>query len=209
MSNDLLDPTFHLHMRTEEWRTSNPGAANFIELASIDTAIFYCHFIEEIVQICGQVRREKVWFRLPTIQDYHHDDADGSKSPKQAGKGAAKRGRNPTRAPMGSPGNGHLRTPNPARDPDDMGARMRRAKVENAVAGEVARVRAFVKETQRTADHLVLGVELVEEGSDAPIGRARDAGLWGVPVDEEETRRVREVSDACRAYCPGLLLGQR
>jgi hypothetical protein len=65
MSNRFTDPIFHLQNRSEEWKANNPGRVKFMEILNIDMALFYCALIKEILEIFGEVRRERVWFRLP------------------------------------------------------------------------------------------------------------------------------------------------
>lgn len=191
MSNALLDPIFQLHTRTPEWLASHPGAANFIECTSLDTALFYCHYIEQIVTICGQIRREKVWFRLPTLDDHLTGKPCSVTS-------TYRRGRRTSVLPA-SQGNARFRSSHPSRCPDDVATRRRREAVEATVQEEIRRVKRFVEETQRTADHLVLGITLVDNDTGTPVAPAADGGLWGVPFSDEERRRVKEISEMVRA----------
>ena len=77
ISNEMLDPIFQHNSRPEEWHTAHPGASQFRKLVQIDTALFYCDLIEEILRIVDSIRRERVWFRLPTITDWN----DGGRVP--------------------------------------------------------------------------------------------------------------------------------
>jgi hypothetical protein len=75
--------------------------------------------------------------------------------------------------------------------------KQRRQDVDDIINIEQDRVRDFVKETQRTAEHLVLGIHLVEDGNEREVGRARDGGLWDVPIPGGEMKLLKEV---CKKY---------
>lgn len=179
MSNRFTDLIFQ--QRSDEWTAANPGRANFMELMNIDIALFYCELIEQILQIFGEVRRERVWFKLPTLLDYF-DGIPRSSDPQERGR--------PITRPAGLPGSGHVRSTIMKEYEEKLRMRNWRAGVHRCVLDERTKVWAFLKETQRTADWLVAGVTLVERDTNRVVGKAYDGGLWTVPVPPSEKERL-------------------
>jgi len=184
ISNEMLDPIFHHNNRPEEWHLAHPGASQFIKLVQIDTALFYCDFIEEILRIVDSIRRERVWFRLPTTTDWNDggsiptDNRDHERGRHFGGSSSSLRYR--STSPENSIGPECQLQENTSR----------RAEMEKVIAGERERVLAFVGETQRTADHFVLGITLVDDMTGEPVDSAHDGGLWGIPIKDEELQAV-------------------
>ncbi|RPA94828.1 hypothetical protein L873DRAFT_1792733 [Choiromyces venosus 120613-1] len=197
MSNEMLDPIFHHGSRPEEWHTAHRGASQFMKLVQIDKALFYCQFIEEILLIVDSIRRERVWYRLPTITDWN----DGGSAPMD--NTDHERGRHFG----GSSSSLRYRSPSPEggiNTEDQSGEEaFRTAEIEKVVAAERERVLAFVRETQRTADHFVLGITLVYDKTGEPVEDAHDGGLWGIPLKHEEERPVYEQNEKLRIFQEG------
>lgn len=185
MSNRFTDPIF---ARSDEWQAANPGRAKFMELMNIDIALFYCELIEEILQIFGEVRRERVWITLPTTTDYY----DGLPVvPSQPIRG---------RPRIRSPGkeSSRIRTSTTLDSLEQKQAKNRREEVRTRVLEERKRMWEFVKEVQRTMDWNVAGLKLVDRDTDREVERAHDGGLWTVPVPLPEKEMLeREFSKLC------------
>ncbi|KAG0125653.1 hypothetical protein HOY82DRAFT_135130 [Tuber indicum] len=186
ISNEILDPIFQYDSRPEGWHTTHPGASQFGRLVQIDTALFYCDLIEEILRIVDSIRRERVWFRLPTITDWNDggsvptDNMDHERGRHFGGSSSSLRYRS------ASPGGG---TNPESQDQENIS---RKAEIEKAISEERERVLAFVTETQRTADHFALGIALVDDKTGEPVDSAHDGGLWGIPLKEEELQAIYE-----------------
>lgn len=186
ISNEILDPIFQRDSRPEEWHLAHPGASQFIKLVQIDTALFYCDFVEEILRIVDSIRRERVWFRLPTITDWNDggstptDNTDHERGRHFGGSSSSLRYRSASPGSSIGPECQHQENTS------------RRAEIEKVIAGERERVLAFVGETQRTADHFVLGITLVDDTTGEPVDSAHDGGLWGIPLKDEELQAVYE-----------------
>ncbi|KAG0643206.1 hypothetical protein HOY80DRAFT_505670 [Tuber brumale] len=193
ISNEMLDPIFQYDSRPEEWHADHPGASQFRKLVQIDTALFYCDLIEEILRIVDSIRRERVWFRLPTITDWNDggsapmDNTDNERGRHFGGSSSSLRYRS------ASPGDG---TNPESQDQENIS---RKAEIEKVIAGECERVLAFVTETQRTADHFALGITLVNDKTGEPVDSAHDGGLWGIPLKEEELQAIYECCERLKA----------
>lgn len=183
MSNRFIDPIFHIHNRSDEWKANNPGRAKFMEILNIDTALFYCALIEEILKIFGEVRRERVWFKLPTGADYYDALSWFSNTQPERGR---------PRARSEGEGSSRIRSIVVKGYRERLDHRSRRAEVQKCLDEEQERVQKFVKETQRSADWLVSGLKLVNKDTDKEVGRARDGGLWTVPVPPGERESLEE-----------------
>lgn len=173
MSNRFTDPIF---ARSDKWKTANPGRAKFMELMGIDIALFHCELIQEILQIFGEVRRDRVWIALPTIGDYYEGLP---KIPTQP-----IRGRPVTRSP--GEGSSRVRTSIMRDSLDEKQRKKKREDVHICVLGERKRVWEFVNEVQRTMDWKVAGLKLVDRDTDREVERAYDGGLWTIPVPPSE-----------------------
>jgi len=193
ISNEMLDPIFQHDSRPAEWHLTHTGASQFIKLVQIDTALFYCDFIEEILRIVDSIRRERVWFRLPTTTDWNDggsiptDNTDHERGRHFGGSSSSLRYR--SASPGSSVGPECQRQENTSR----------RAEIEKVIAGERERVLAFVGETQRTADHFVLGITLVDDMTGEPVDSAHDGGLWGIPIKDEELQAVYDHCERLKA----------
>lgn len=173
MSNRFTDPIF---ARSDEWKAVNPGRAKFMELVGIDIALFYCELIQEILQIFGEVRRDRVWIALPTIGDYYEGLPKFPTQPI--------RGRTATRS-LGE-GSSRVRTSIMLDSLDEKQRKKKREDVRICVLGERKRVWEFVNEVQRTMDWKVAGLKLVDRDTDREVERAYDGGLWTIPVPPSE-----------------------
>lgn len=182
MSNRFTDPIF---ARSDGWKAANPGRAKFMELMNIDIALFYCELIQEIVQIFGEVRRERVWIALPTIADYHEGLPMVPTQPI--------RGRPRTRSPGKE--SSRMRTNTMLDTLDKTQRKKGREEVRMRVLEERKRIWEFVNEVQRTMDWKVAGLKLVDRDTDREVERAHDGGLWTIPVPPPEKEMLeREFS---------------
>lgn len=194
MSNRFQDPIFK--PRSPEWIAAHPGRSQFMEIVEIDIALFYCELVEEILHIFGEIRRERVWFTLPTVWDWFNGPT--LHSPQSSYQ---PRGRPHTKAPGG--GSSRVRSMScPVWGSKEFNAIQRKetiakhdarlAEVKRVVSEERKRVWEFVKETQRTIDWVGCGLKLVDRESDHEADRAWDGGLWSVPVPREEKAALEE-----------------
>lgn len=173
MSNRFTDPIF---ARSDRWKAANPGRAKFMELMNIDIALFYCELIEEILQIFGEVRRERIWITLPSITDYY----EGLPIvPTQQIRGR------PRTRPLGK-GNSKIRTSTTSDSLDQIQRKKNREDTHTRVLEERKRMWEFVNEVQRTMDWKTAGLRLVDRDTDRGVERAYDGGLWTVPVPPQE-----------------------
>lgn len=185
MSNRFTNPIF---ARSDGWKAANPGRAKFMELMNIDIALFYCELIQEILQIFGEVRRDRVWIALPTIGDYYEGLP---KVPTQL-----TRGRPTTRFP--GEGSSRVRTSIMLDSLDEKQRKKKRENVRTCVLEERKRVWEFVNEVQRTMDWKVAGLKLVDRDTDREVERAYDGGLWTIPVPPSEKEMLeREFAKLC------------
>lgn len=173
MSNRFTNPIF---ARSDKWKAANPGRAKFMELMNIDIALFYCELIEEILQIFGEVRRERIWITLPSITDYYEglptvptQQIRGRPRTRSLGKGSSK-----------------IRTSTTSDSLDQIQRRKEREDMHTRVLEERKRMWEFVNEVQRTMDWKISGLRLVDRDTDREVERAYDGGLWTVPVPPQE-----------------------
>lgn len=173
MSNRFTDPIF---ARSDGWKAANPGRTKFMELMNIDIALFYCELIEEILQIFGEVRRERIWITLPSIADYHEG------LPIIPTQGI--RGRPRTRST--GKGSSEMRTSITSDSLDQIQRKKGREYMHTRVLEERKRMWEFVNEVQRTTDWKIAGLRLVDRDTDREVERAYDGGLWTIPVPPQE-----------------------
>lgn len=173
MSNRFTDPIF---ARSDGWKAANPGRTKFMELMNIDIALFYCELIEEILQIFGEVRRERVWITLPSIADYHEglpiiptQEIRGRPRTRSTGKGSSE-----------------MRTSITSDSLDQIQRKKGREYIHTRVLEERKRMWEFVNEVQRTTDWKIAGLRLVDRDTDREVERAYDGGLWTIPVPPQE-----------------------
>jgi hypothetical protein len=195
MSNRFQDSVFK--SRSQEWTAHNPGRARFMKIIEIDISLFYCEFIEEILHIFGETRRERVWYTLPTIWDFFNGPASPppqSKNQIREGRLRAKSSRRsayPRERSMSCPTWGCKELSQLNRYNRWVQSPGKLSDAKRAVDRERIRVHNFVRETQRTADWAIAGLKLVERETDREVERAWDGGLWSMPMPNKETQALQ------------------
>lgn len=195
MSNRFQDSVFK--SRSQEWAAHNPGRARFMKIIEIDISLFYCEFIEEILHIFGEIRRERVWYTLPTIWDFFNGPASPppqSKNQIREGRLRAKNSRRsayPRERSMSCPTWGCKELSQLNRYNKWVQSPGKLSDAKRAVDRERIRVHNFVRETQRTADWAIAGLKLVERETGREVERAWDGGLWSMPIPNEETQALQ------------------
>ncbi|KAL7274692.1 hypothetical protein RUND412_002392 [Rhizina undulata] len=193
LANEVLGPIFGMEgiQGDSHWEGKIPGRASFGELVSVNRALILCELIQEIVEIVGEIRRERVPYFLPTIADYY-DGFEASRAPLAQ---TLDKSRGRTLDIYGS----RIRESMKAAKQEWLTAAARRDKVAFIIKEECDRVQNFVREVQAKADEKALPFRLVEAESGVEVSGAGGlTGLWGVPIMQEEADFLHEIWDRCR-----------